>query len=105
MKTDEIVQPVIPREINRTHNVEINGERHSKMNTHWGAEDDCPIKTDLNTVMAIGEQFVTILQRLQQDLEGCELCNDWEACRITQALNLVIDELILEINEEWDIDL
>lgn len=105
MKTDEIVQPAIPREMNRSLKVECIGERESKMNIHWRPEDDCPIKTDLNNVVALGEQFVTILQRLQQDLEGCELCNDWETCRISQALNPVIDELILEINEEWDFDL
>jgi hypothetical protein len=63
------------------------------------------MKAELEAAVALGEQLVTAIQRLQQDLDGCELCCDWENCQIAQALNPVIDEVILEINEEWGFDI
>ena len=65
----------------------------------------CPIKDELKQATALGEQFVTVIHRLQCDLEVCELCNAFDDCQIAQVLNPVIDEVILEINDEWGISL
>lgn len=63
----------------------------------------CPIKADLEEAGEVGEQFVTVIQDLRQDLDVCERCRAYKDCPILGSLNSIINDLIEEVNDEWRI--
>jgi hypothetical protein len=62
---------------------------------------NCPIQEDVRQAKVVGDQFVTAIHRLQRDLEVCEFCPTLDDCHLVQSLNQIVDEMILEINDEW----
>ena len=62
---------------------------------------ECPIKADVEEAGEVGEQFVTVIQKLRRDLDACESCRAYEDCPILGSLNSMINDIIEEVNDEW----
>lgn len=63
---------------------------------------DCLIKAELEEVAELGEQVVVVIRNLRKDMEVRKHCSAFDDCPILQSFNSMIDEVIQEINDEWD---
>lgn len=64
---------------------------------------DCPIKKDAEEAAKLGGEMLKALRKLVRKIKNCPECPDYYGCPILAEFNATVDQVILEIHEEWDL--
>ncbi len=62
---------------------------------------NCPIKKDLEEATELGGEFTKQMKKVREEIEACEKCTVKKTCKARIDFNLMVDEIVTELNEEW----
>jgi len=65
----------------------------------------CPLADDVEEAIRLGNEFSSAIRKLRRQMKNCDQCASFEECPIIQKFQTMVNEIILEVNHEWDITL
>ena len=64
---------------------------------------NCPIGPEVDRAIELGREFSEVFTKLRRSLNDCGKCESEKNCPIIQRFQVMIGEIIIEINSEWNI--
>jgi hypothetical protein len=65
----------------------------------------CPLADDVEEAIRLGNEFSSAIRKLRRQMKNCDKCESIDDFPIIQKFQTMVNEIILEINHEWDIPL
>ena len=73
-----------------------------KTNRQPGSGRSCPVEGDAARVIQQGRGMLAALRRLKRSQRFCQRCADRSGCPALEQFNLLIQQAVHEVIEEWD---
>ena len=64
---------------------------------------DCPLKEDFHHAAFLGKELARAMRRIRSKMKICDECDRLEDCGIRREFNSIVDAVIVEIRDEWDL--
>jgi hypothetical protein len=65
----------------------------------------CLVKKETETVLASGKHTLKALRRLKKTIKACRDCPVSEDCLLKESIDEQVNEMVAEINAEWEVEL
>ena len=65
--------------------------------------ENCPAKGAMEECEEVGDETLKSLRKLRRDMMNCPLCPDYEGCPVLAQFHAAVEQVLLEIYEEWDL--
>jgi hypothetical protein len=67
--------------------------------------NQCPIGEEVDKAVYLGREFNRTIKKLRRSMNNCSKCESEEECLIIQRFQVMGNEIIQEINSEWNLQI
>jgi hypothetical protein len=67
------------------------------------SRNNCPVRADAQHTAKLSGQMLKSFRRLVRKIRNCPTCPDYQDCPVLAEFNATVDQVILELNDEWDL--
>jgi hypothetical protein len=67
------------------------------------SRQNCPVRADAQHTAKLSGEMLKSFRRLIRKIRNCPACPDYQDCPVLAEFNATVDQVILELNDEWDL--